>query len=183
MLVLAGLVVFDLVSGDGLLARAVWIGAAAGLGAAVAYDIFRLPFVFARQWGLASVIPALNLFKVFPAFGAMILGEPIQQVSYSSTASLLGWIYHFSNGSTIGVMYVAMIGEPMRRHWAWAILLAVGLELGMLLTPYPRVFGIPVTARFVAVTMAAHAIFGIGLGLGVKRLETSQQADSAPAAA
>src|SRR5512142_3244578 len=48
MLVLAGLVLFDQVRGDGRLARVVWIGAAAGLGAAVAYDMFRLPFVFAH---------------------------------------------------------------------------------------------------------------------------------------
>ena len=50
------------------------------------------------------------------------------------------------------------------------MLLATGLEMGMLLTPYPRMFGIPVTPRFVAVTMAAHAIFGVCLGLGAKRV-------------
>ncbi len=43
---------------------------------AVAYDVFRLPFVFAKEWGLDSVLPPLQLFKVFPRFGAMILGEP-----------------------------------------------------------------------------------------------------------
>jgi hypothetical protein len=43
--------------------------------------------------------------------------------------------------------------------------MAVALELGMLLAPYPRVFDIAVTARFVVVTMAANAIFGVGLGL------------------
>ena len=50
-------------------------------------------------------------------------------------------------------MYVAMIGEAARRHWSWAIVMAVGLELGMLLTPYPGVFGIRVTPTFVAVTL------------------------------
>ena len=42
------------VKGDGQLWRAVMIGLFAGLLAAVAYDIFRLPFVFAKQWGIAS---------------------------------------------------------------------------------------------------------------------------------
>jgi hypothetical protein len=38
----------------------------------------------------------------------------------------------------------------------------------MLLTPYPRVFQIPVTRHFVCVTLAAHAVFGVWLGLAVR---------------
>ncbi len=170
MLVLGGFAVFDDCRGSGDLKRAVTIGAVGGLLAAVAYDLFRVPFVFAHQWGIAGVVPALNLFKVFPAFGAMLLGQPIQQAHYSPAAECLGWVYHFSNGLTIGVMYLALIGAGARRHWGWAVLLALGLELGMLFTPYPRVFGIPVTLRFVVVTLAAHAVFGVCLGLCVKRL-------------
>ena len=63
-----------------------------------------------------------------------------------------------------------MIGDGTRRHWAWAVLMAVALELGMLLTPYPQVFHIAVTPRFIAVTAAAHAIFGVILGLFVNLL-------------
>jgi len=70
---------------------------------------------------------------------------------------------------------LAMIGDATRRHWAWAVLMALALELGMLLTPYPQVFNIPVTTRFVMVTVAAHAIFGIGLGLAVRWLATSRR--------
>lgn len=162
---LIGFALFDRSRGDGQLWRAVLIGLTAGLLAAVSYDVFRLPFVFAREWGIASVVPPMSLFKVFPRFGAMILGQPIEQTSYSMAARVLGWIYHFSNGATFGVMYIAIIGNPTRRHWAWGVVMAVALELGMLLTPYPQVFGIAVTLRFVVVTIAAHAIFGVGLGL------------------
>lgn len=170
-LVLLGAVAFwDRQRGDRQLWRAVLVGVLGGLLAAVAYDVFRLPFVFAHEWGLASIVPPMKLFKVFPRFGAMILGQPIEQTSYSAAAHLIGWIYHFSNGATFGVMYMAMIGNATRRHWAWAILLALALELGMLLTPYPQVFNIPVTTRFVMVTVAAHAIFGIGLGLSIRKL-------------
>ena len=172
LLLLLMLALMDWKRGDGRLCRNVCIGLLAGLFAAVAYDIFRLPFVFAREWGIASVISPMNLFKVFPRFGAMILGQPLEQAHYSMEASLLGWAYHFSNGATFGAMYLAMVGDGAKRHWAWAVVMAVGLELGMLLTPYPLVFGIAVTARFVAVTMAAHAIFGVGLGLAVKAMET-----------
>jgi hypothetical protein len=170
MAALVVLGVFDWRRGDKQLGRAVFIGAVAGLLAAVAYDIFRVPFVFAREWGIASIVPPMNLFKVFPRFGAMLLGQPLEQGAYSTTASLLGWGYHFSNGAAFGVMYISMIGDGRQRHWAWAIVMAVGLELGMLLTPYPQVFNIPVTARFVCVTMAAHAIFGIGLGIAVRQM-------------
>jgi len=170
MLLLFGLAVLDRLRGNGRLWRAVLIGLAGGLLAAVAYDVFRLPFVFAKEWGISSILPPMDLFKVFPRFGAMVLGQPIEQSHYSMTTQIVGWIYHFSNGATFGVMYVAMIGNPTRRHWAWAVAMALALELAMLLTPYPQVFKINVTIRFVVVTVAAHAIFGVGLGLTVRAL-------------
>ena len=185
MMVLFALAILDRQRGDGQLWRAVLVGIAGGLLAAVAYDVFRLPFVFAKEWGIASFVPPMKLFKVFPRFGAMILGQPIEQTGYSLAAQVLGWIYHFSNGATFGVMYVAMIGTPTRRHWAWAVLMALALELGMLFTPYPQIFNIPVTTRFVLVTLAAHAIFGVGLGLAVRSLaiRSSPRPSSFPAPA
>src|SRR5262245_21541166 len=77
------LAVFDRYRGNRELWAAVLIGVFGGLLAAVAYDIFRLPFVFAREWGISALVPPMNLFKVFPRFGAMILGQPIEQDSYS----------------------------------------------------------------------------------------------------
>ena len=159
----------DRLRGNGELWRAVRLGLVAGLLAAIAYDIFRLPFVFARPLGIESVVPPLNLFKVFPRFGAMVLGQPIEQDHYSVAAQVIGWIYHFSNGATFGVMYLATIGDG-RRHGLWAVLFALSLELAMLLTPYPAVFGIHVTAGFIVATVLAHAIFGLSLGFGVQWL-------------
>lgn len=169
MVALASLAVADRTRGDGRLWHGVIVGAVAGLAAAVAYDIFRLPFVFAKEWGIAGVVPPLKLFKVFPRFGAMILGQDVEQPSYSLAAHLVGWAYHFSNGLTFGVMYAAIIGNPTRRHWLWAVLMAVGLELWMLLSPYPRYFGIHIGAAFIAATLAAHLIFGVTLGLWTRR--------------
>lgn len=172
LLLLFVLAVIDRQRGDGQLWRAVMVGLAAGLLAALAYDVFRLPFVFAKQWNLESVVPPMNLFKVFPRFGAMVLGESIEQVHYSTAAHVIGWAYHFSNGATFGVMYLAMIGSSTRRQWAWAVVFALALELGMLFTPYPSVFNIAVTTRFVVVTVAAHVIFGVGLGFAARWLES-----------
>jgi len=171
--VLSGFALVDSRRGDGQLWRSVCVGALAGLIAAAAYDGFRLPFVFSKQWGLSSWVPQMPLFKVFPGFGAMILGQPVEQAHYSRAAQALGWAYHFSNGATFGVMFVAMVGNPARRHWAWAVVFAVGLELGMLLTPYSQVFKIALTSRFVAVTVAAHSVFGACLGGAARWLTTA----------
>jgi hypothetical protein len=42
--------------------------------------------------------------------------------------------------------------------------MAVGIELCLLVSPYATFFGIHLTIRFVVVTMAAHILFGLGLG-------------------
>jgi hypothetical protein len=161
---LYALAVWDRSLGDGVLWRGVVIGSIAGLLAAVAYDIFRLPFVFSHSWRLAGIVPQMPLFKVFPRFGAMILGQPIEQTHYSLLAQLVGWTYHFSNGITFGVMYVALLGDPTRRSWWWGVAMATGIEAALLLSPYGQFFGIPVTALFVAVTLTAHLIFGAVMG-------------------
>ena len=99
----------------------------------------------------------------------MILGHPFDAVQtdsqFSLTAHLIGWTYHFSNGITFGVMYMALIGDAARRSWLWAVAFAVVLELAMLFTPYMSYFGIHLTTKFVIVTFVAHAIFGVALGL------------------
>ncbi len=175
-LLLIALAAVDRARGDQRLYRAVLIGALAGFLAAVAYDVFRLPFVFARAWHIDALVPPLNLFKVFPRFGAMLLGQPIEQPDYSLAAQLLGWTYHFSNGITFGVMYLALIGDQRRRSWLWAVVFATGLELAMLATPYPRIFGIHVTPTFIAATLSAHLIFGVALGLAVRQLANRNSA-------
>jgi hypothetical protein len=186
--VLYGIAFLDRFRGDGRLWRAVILGTFAGLVGAIAYDMFRLPFVYSEAWGLDSIgIPEMPLFKVFPHFGALILGQPIEQLSYSLAAELIGWAYHFSNGATFGVMFAAMyvgareatVGEFLRNsdsasrrnraNKAWmpvacATLMAVGIELCLLASPYASFFGIHLTPRFIVVTMIAHVVFGLGLG-------------------
>jgi hypothetical protein len=46
----------------------------------------------------------------------------------------------------------------------WAVLMALGIELCLLASPYASFFGISMTARFVTVTIAAHLVFGLALG-------------------
>jgi hypothetical protein len=167
-LLLAAMAAFDAIGGPGRLCRALAIGCLAGLLAAAAYDVFRLPFVFAKPWGVDRWIPAMPLFKVFPRFGALLLGQPLEQDSYGASAQALGWLYHFQNGATLGVMYVALIGDPGRRSWLWGIATAVAIEGCLLLSPYASFFGIQLTARFVIVTLTTHVVFGANIGLWAK---------------
>src|SRR4051812_16393223 len=171
---LYSIAILDRNRGDGRLWRAVILGTLAGLVGAVAYDIFRLPFVYSNAWGLGRIgVPQMPLFKVFPRFGALILGQPIEQPSYSLAAHLIGWAYHFSNGATFGVMFAAMFAgareafgsangatarAPAWKPMAWATGMAVGIELCLLASPYASFFGIHLTPRFVVVTMIAHII-------------------------
>jgi hypothetical protein len=153
---------------DLTLFRSLLIGSGIGMMAALAYDVFRVPFVLAYAYQYHSVIPALPLFKVFPRFGAMLLGEPVNQDNYSILTQTVGWAYHFSNAITFGIMYMAMIGDPLKKSWLWAVILAVGLEIAMLTTPYTGFFGIKVGLTFIIVTLTAHLIFGVVLGRGCK---------------
>jgi hypothetical protein len=154
--------------GNSLLWHNIVIGSIAGLAAAVAYDLFRIPFVVAAIDHVGPPWLRLPLFKVFPRFGAMILGQSFTAAQTDSqftlTAHLVGWIYHLSNGITFGIMYLALLGDARHRAWAWGIVMAVSLEIFMLITPYTSFFSIPLTTRFVIVTLLAHAIFGIVLG-------------------
>jgi hypothetical protein len=119
--------------------------------AAVAYDLYRLPFV----------LGGAPLFKVFPQFGALLLGasEPRWLVY------VLGWAYHFSNGAALGIMFVAAVSFFRRPSLFWgAVVWALAVELTLLLTPYATFFGLKLDARFLFLTISAHLVFGLALG-------------------
>jgi hypothetical protein len=137
-----------------------WIvqGTLGGIVAAVAYDLYRLPFVLAGT----------PLFKVFPMFGQMLLGVPGPPFAEEPTtaAYLLGWFYHFSNGAALGIMFLAMAGNLTGRKAFWgAVIWALTVEFILLNTPYAGFFGLPLNGWFIFLTASAHLIFGIVLGL------------------
>jgi hypothetical protein len=131
----------------------VWItqGAIGGVMAAVAYDLYRLPFV----------LGGAPLFKVFPRFGQLILGES----EPSLLAPLLGWVYHFSNGAALGIMFLTLVPRPGPRILFWgALSWALVIECLLLLTPYTVFFGLELNAQFLFLTASAHLVFGLALG-------------------
>jgi len=131
-----------------------WIlhGAIAGVIAAIAYDLYRLPFV----------LYGIPLFKVFPRFGQLLLNAD----GPMWLAQLLGWTYHFSNGAALGVMYLAVMSPARGPRVFWgAVTWALLVETIMLLTPYANFFALKLDARFLFLTASAHLIFGVALGL------------------
>ncbi len=145
-----------------------WIvqGAIGGIIAALVYDLYRLPFV----------LGGAPLFKVFPRFGELLLGarEPGWLVQ------TLGWSYHFSNGAALGIMFLAMVGQPNPRRLFWgAVAWALFIEAMLLATPYTRFFGLKLDGRFLFLTLSAHLVFGLTLGLWCRRIASAGN-NSAP---
>lgn len=130
-----------------------WVvhGTLGGIVAAVAYDLYRLPFV----------LNGAPLFKVFPRFGELLLGhtEPRWLVQ------TLGWAYHFSNGAALGIMFLVLVSFFRKPSLFWgAVAWALFIECMLLLTPYTAFFGLQMGKKFLFLTATAHAVFGIVLG-------------------
>jgi hypothetical protein len=141
-----------------------WIvqGALGGIVAAVAYDLYRLPFV----------LSGAPLFKVFPRFGELLLGatEPRWLVHG------LGWAYHFSNGAALGIMFLVLASCFRRPALFWgAVVWAVFVEAMLLLTPYASLFGLKLNGRFLFLTASAHVVFGVVLGIYCRRRVSGQR--------
>ncbi|MDB6032391.1 MAG: hypothetical protein JWM16_2729 [Verrucomicrobiales bacterium] len=131
-----------------------WVvhGAIGGLVAAVAYDLYRLPFV----------LNGAPLFQVFPKFGELLLGSPEPRWLVHT----LGWSYHFSNGAALGIMFLAMLTAFRRPNFLPAAIgWALFVETMLLLTPYASFFGLPLNGQFLFLTVSAHLIFGVVLGI------------------
>lgn len=150
--------------------------ALAGLAAIAGYAYRRYPRLFNRMiWGLgAGAISSIGLDLIrisstaagaFPAdmpqsFGQMITGQ------MGGSALLVGYLYHFLNGATFGLMYALLFG---RIRWYWGIAWALLFELGMMLSPPVMMMAGPFGVRgfwpalFLA-SLLAHVVFGAVLG-------------------
>ncbi len=125
-------------------------GLFAGCVATLAYDLVRVPLVH-------SGVP---VFKATSYFGTVLLGVG----SPNAAAEVAGWAYHLSNGVSFGLMYAALVTRPRALT---AIAWGMSLEGAMLLTPYAEVFGYARDAKFVAVTLGSHAVYGAVLWLAL----------------
>ena len=145
-----------------------WIveGALGGLVAAIAYDLFRLPFV----------LHGYPLFGVFPRFGQMLLYGKLNN-DFGPMVQIAGWSYHFLNAISLGIMFLALVPRPAPRVLFWgACAWAVCVEIFLLLTPYYSFFKLKLDfPTFIALTLSAHLVFGIVLGWWCsRRIPTSE---------
>lgn len=130
-----------------LLLSGVWAG---GL-ATVAYDVVRIPVAH-------SGVP---VFKAISYFGTVLVGVN----SPTLLSETLGWGYHLSNGVSFGLMYAALVRRP--RVYS-AVIWGLTLEAVMLLTPYAEVFGYRKDAKFLAITIGSHVVYGLVLWLALR---------------
>lgn len=166
LVVLGALAIRDRRGGDGALARDLGRGALGGVVAAVTYDLFRVPFVLA----------GMPLFAAFARFGEALSGQPAQH----PLAIVLGWGFHFGNGASLGAMYA--VAAP-RAPWWGAVVWALAVEGALLVSPYAAWMGVAVGPSFIAVTLAAHLLFGVTLGLWLRRYRIDPQPAAARRAA
>jgi hypothetical protein len=119
--------------------------------ATLAYDVARIPVAHA----------GVPVFKAISYFGTVFVGAE----SPTAASEVLGWGYHLTNGVSFGLMYVALVRRP---RWYSAVVWGLTLEALMLLTPYAEVFGYRRDAKFLAVTIGAHVVYGLVLWLALR---------------
>ncbi|HEX7329956.1 MAG TPA: chromate resistance protein ChrB domain-containing protein [Pyrinomonadaceae bacterium] len=138
-------------NGDQTLQNLLVSGLWAGALATFAYDLARIPIAHA----------GVPVFKAISYFGTVLVGVETP----TTLSESLGWAYHLSNGVSFGLMYAALVRKP--RVYS-AVIWGLTLEAIMLLTPYAEVFGYRRDAKFLAITIGAHAVYGLVLWLALR---------------
>ena len=139
---------------DASLARAFRVGCWGGLIGTLGYDIVRVPF---HLWGV-------RVFAPIQAYGVWLVDADRS----SGWTDAVGWLYHFSNGVTFGLMYALVMGG---RHWGWGVLWGLALESIVLSTPFARIFHLQGNTGAIAIAYFAHLFYGFPLGYLVARWE------------
>ncbi len=136
-------------------ANLVRLGAGIGLMATLAYDVIRplVQHVFGFKYAP---------FGAMPIFGHLITGLP----STSVIAITSGWIYHFWNGASFGMMFALLLPKG---GWLVGLLWGLGLECLMLVT-YPHLLRVRLDdPGFLATSLIGHSLWGVILGFSVSK--------------
>ena len=136
-------------------ANLLMLGAWTGLAATIGYDVIRpiLRYFFHFSF---------NPFKAMPIFGMLMTGLPTTHPA----AITLGWVYHFWNGISFGMMYVLF--RP-RGGAITGLLWGLGLH-GLMLWSYPRLLQVRLDdPGFLVTGCVGHAVWGVILGLSIQK--------------
>jgi len=124
------------------------VGFWGGLLGTIAYDLFRLPFTLVG-------------YRLFAQHG--LYGIWVMDASHATpTTEAMGWLYHFSNGITFGIVYALVMRG---RHWGWAVVWALALESIAVFSPFGAIFGLRTNYPVLAMAYTAHVAYGVPLGL------------------
>ena len=139
------------------LAKQIFIGLAAGAIATIALDVFRIAGV--RFGYMPTDMPAM--------FGKMIAGPR----SAAGVTMTTGYLYHFINGASFGLLYILLAGRP---RWYWGIAWGLIVELAMMTFPPMMMmgvgyFGLKAGLGVFGTTLVAHLAYGAVLGWLVER--------------
>lgn len=129
-------------------------GAAAGLGATLAYDLCR--------WAIeVTDITSTNSFIAIRVFGTGLTDAG----PTTALATSAGWLFHFTNGVGFAIAFLFVAAG---RHWLWAVAYALVLEAFMV-GLYPGWLDITVGSEFLSVSIAGHLAYGAVLGAVAQR--------------
>jgi hypothetical protein len=120
-----------------------------GIVATLAYD--------ATRWLLwRGGVIEFDPFISHPIFGMLITGLP----EISTTALLVGWLYHFWNGIGFAILYTLVAGPA---GWGYAVLWALFLEAAWL-TALPSILSFNLNSQLIALSVIGHLAYGATLG-------------------
>ena len=130
-------------------------GAKWGLVATLAYDIIRplLMVIFRYHF---------NPYRAMPVFGSLITEQP----KTAAAAITVGWIYHFWNGLSFGVMFALIRprGGPLA-GFIWAMTLQ-----GFMMWAYPTLLKLRLdNPGFLMAGLVGHSVWGLTLGASLRR--------------
>jgi len=131
------------------------LGAWTGLVATLAYDAIRPVLQLIFQFSFEP-------YKAIPIFGQLITGLP----ATDNLAIITGWIYHFWNGVSFGMMFALL--KPKGGAVA-GLIWGLGLQC-LMMAAYPKFLQIRLEdPGFLVTGLVGHSLWGIVLGLSVKR--------------
>jgi hypothetical protein len=138
-----------------VVAHLILVGAIGGFAGTIVYDISR-PIV------KLILGFSFNPFGAMPLFGSLMTGKPPESV----VAIIAGWIYHFWNGISFGMMFALI--RPVGGKIS-GLLWGLGLQTLMFIT-YPHLLKVRLDdPGFVAMGLIGHALWGLVLGYCVKK--------------
>jgi hypothetical protein len=160
-LILLGLVFYLTRAGNhGRLLNRLWVGIWVGAAASGFLDVIRLTGFYLGQ--MPGNMPRM--------FGVMLLDR--MALGPSPTSDIVGYLYHFWNGSCFGLVYTLVMG---RFRWWGGLVWGLLIEVGMMTTP-PMVvamdtgfFGVKFGPGLFIVSFLAHTALGIGMGVLAER--------------